>query len=56
MRFEHDDEGKVYRTVVSPALVYGAETWALQEAHDINWTSQKCECYDGRAQLRSWTR
>ena len=25
-------KGKVYRTVVIPALVYGAETWALKKA------------------------
>ena len=27
-------KGKVYRTVVRPALMYGAETWALKKAHD----------------------
>ena len=26
---EREDQGKVYRTVVRPALMYGAETWAL---------------------------
>ena len=25
-------KGTVYRTVVRPALMYGAETWALQKA------------------------
>ena len=27
-------KGKVYRTVVRPALVYGAETWALEKAQE----------------------
>ena len=27
-------KGKVYRTVVRPALVYGAETWALKKAQE----------------------
>ena len=27
-------KGKVYRTVVRPALVYEAEIWALKEAHE----------------------
>ena len=31
---EHEDQGKVYRTVVRPALMYGAETWALKKAHE----------------------
>ena len=28
------DKGKVYRTVVRPALMYGAETWALKKAQE----------------------
>ena len=28
-------KGKVYRTVVRPALMYGAETWALKKAQEI---------------------
>ena len=28
-------KGKVYRTVVRPALVYGAETWALKKAQKL---------------------
>ena len=27
-------KGKVYRTVVRPALIYRAETWALKKAHE----------------------
>ena len=27
-------KGKVYRTVVRPALVYGAETWALKKEQE----------------------
>ena len=27
-------KGKMYRTVVRPALMYGAETWALKKAHE----------------------
>ena len=27
-------KGKVYRTVVRPALMYGAETWALKKAQE----------------------
>ena len=31
--------GKVSRTVVRPALMYGAETWALKMAqeHTVSW-------------------
>ena len=28
----------------------------MKEAQKINWRLQKCECYDGCAELRSWTR
>ena len=31
---EREDQGKVYRTVVRPALMYGAETWALKKAQE----------------------
>ena len=27
-------KGKVYRTVVRPSLVHGAETWALKKAQE----------------------
>ena len=27
-------KGKVYRTVVKPALMYGAKTWALKKAQE----------------------
>ena len=26
---------------IRPALMYGAETWALKKAQEINWRSQK---------------
>ena len=31
---EREDQGKVYRTVVRPTLMYGAETWALKRAQE----------------------
>ena len=31
---EREDQGKVYRTVVRPALMYRAETWALEKAQE----------------------
>ena len=31
---EREDQGKVYRTVVRPALMYEAETWALKKAQE----------------------
>ena len=36
---------KVYRTVVRPALMYRAETWALKKAQEKKSRLQKCECY-----------
>ena len=40
-----------------PAVMYGAETWALKKAQEKKLGgSQKWECYDGCAALRSWTR
>ena len=34
---EREDQGKVYRTVVRPALMYGAETWVLKKAQEKKW-------------------
>ena len=31
---EREDQGEGYKTVVRPALVYGAETWALKKAQE----------------------
>ena len=31
---EREDQGEGYRTVVRPALLYGAETWALKKAQE----------------------
>ena len=30
-------KGKVNRTVIRPALMYGAETWALNKTQGKNW-------------------
>ena len=49
-------KGNVYRTLVRPTLMYGAETWVLKKALEKNWRLQKGECYDGCAELRSWAR
>ena len=27
-------KGKVYKTIVRPAMVYGAETWTVKKAHE----------------------
>ena len=31
---EVKSKGKVYKTIVRPAMVYGAETWAVKKAHE----------------------
>ena len=31
---EREDQGEGYKTVVRPAVVYGAETWALKKAQE----------------------
>ena len=50
-------KGKVYRTVLRPTLMYGAETWALKKAHEKKLEVAEMRiCYDGCAGLRSWTR
>ena len=46
---EMNERGKVYKTVVRPAMMYGAETWAVKKAHEkkldvaemrmLNWMS-----------------
>ena len=27
-------KGKLYKTVVTPAMMYGADTWAVKKAHE----------------------
>ena len=46
MKKERDDQGKVYRTVVRAALMYGAETWALKKAQEkkLEVAEMKCCC------------
>ena len=39
-------KGKVYRTVVRPAMLYGAETWATTEQQEA---MVRCGCWDGCA-------
>ena len=34
MKMNVNINGKVYSTVVRPALMYGAETWALKKAQE----------------------
>ena len=29
-----DSQGEVYKTVVRPAMIYGADTWAVKKAHE----------------------
>ena len=29
-----ESQGEVYKTVVRPAMMYGAETWAVKKAHE----------------------
>ena len=49
-------KGNVYRTLERPAVVYGAETICIEEGTGkISWTSQKCEWYDGCAELQNLT-
>ena len=51
-------KGKVYITVVRPALVYGVrgQRHGRWRGHmKGNWRSQKWVCNDGLAELRSWT-
>ena len=49
-------KGNVYRTVVRPALVYGAKTWALQKAQERKWEVVEMRILRWIAELRSWTR
>ena len=32
-----ESQGEVYKTVVRPAMVYGAETWAVKKAQEKKW-------------------
>ena len=48
-RMNEKINGKVYRTVVRPALVYGAEIWALKEAQEkklevVEMRMLRCMC------------
>ena len=43
---------KVYRRVVRSALVYGRRHGHWIRYRKRNWTSPKCKCYDGYAELQ----
>ena len=47
---------KVFRTVVRPALMYGAETCALQKAQENKLEVTEMRMLDGCSESRCWTR
>ena len=47
-------KGKVHRTVVTSALVYGAETWVMKKTQEIKLEVGEIRMsFDGCAELRS---
>ena len=52
---ENELNENMYRTVVTPALLYGAETWAEKKAQEKKLGAAEIQCYDGCAELQSST-
>ena len=57
IKHEHDDQGEgVQDNGKSGTGIWGRHMGIEDGTHrERNWTSQTCECYDGCAELRSWT-
>ena len=49
-------KGKVYRPVVRPALMYGAETWALKKTQEKKLEVAEMRMLRWMCGDRSWTR
>ena len=49
-------KGKVYITVVRPALVYGEETWALKKAQEKKLEVAEMRMLRWMCGVRNWTR
>ena len=47
--------GKMYKTVVRPAMMYGAYACAVKEANNGSWIWRKWGCWDGWVESTSWT-
>ena len=49
-------KGKVYKTIVRPAMVYGAETWAVKKAHEKKMEVAEMKMLRVSVETRSETR
>ena len=53
---ERENQGKVYRTEVRPALMYGAETWALKKAQENKLEVAEIRMLRWMCGVTKWTR